>query len=274
MIEATPVAPGLESLQKTLLLPLWGRAEASRMQSPVLTDLRAVELIGRMDYDFSRLSRQLGTFCALSLAARAKEFDAVLLDFVKRKGNVTAVNLGAGLDTAFCRVKSERLRWVDIDLPDVIALRRKLLPETREMEEIPKSMFDGSIRGDIGEAENVLFIIGGVLMYFGEARVRQLFEQLSGQFRNAEMVFDTFTPLGVLYCNRRLAKSGFHNAGMKWGIRNPGRMERWSPRLKIVRHFSVYANIRPQRSYPLQTRVMIRLARLLRPASIVHLEIR
>ncbi len=36
----------LKDVQKTLLLPLWGRAKLSKMGNPVLNDPKAVEIVG------------------------------------------------------------------------------------------------------------------------------------------------------------------------------------------------------------------------------------
>jgi O-methyltransferase involved in polyketide biosynthesis len=41
-----------------------------------------------------------------------------------------AVHIGCGLDTRFDRVDNGQVVWYDLDLPLVIGLRRKLIPET------------------------------------------------------------------------------------------------------------------------------------------------
>ena len=41
----------LAGVQKTLLLPIWGRAVESRRRSPLLEDRTAAEIIGKLDYD-------------------------------------------------------------------------------------------------------------------------------------------------------------------------------------------------------------------------------
>lgn len=271
--EMERITPALENVQKTLLLPLWGRALASHMMNPVLTDHKAMELIGRMDYDFSPLSKNLGVFHALSLAVRAKEFDAILEDFIRRKGNACVINIGAGLDTAFSRVKNESIQWFDVDLPDVIALRKKMLPETSEMSEISKSIFDESFFADIGENDNTLFIAGGIFMYFEQPQVRRFFELLAVRFPDAEIVFDILSPIGIRYYNHKLIKAGFPNATMKWGIRNLRLLENWNTRLKIVKHFPLYANTDIQPDWPMETRVKMRLTDLFAFAEIVHVRI-
>jgi O-methyltransferase involved in polyketide biosynthesis len=49
----------LKEIQETLLLPLWGRAVESKKENPRLTDTKAVEIIDRIDYDFSRIEQNV-----------------------------------------------------------------------------------------------------------------------------------------------------------------------------------------------------------------------
>lgn len=272
-MNAVKITSDLRDVQKTLFLPLWGRAQASRMEEPVLYDRRAIELIDKTDFDFSALYKNFGMFHALSLAVRAKEFDTILLDFIRRKGSASVINIGAGLDTAFSRVESGNVRWFDVDMPDVIELRKKLIPETSHMSEISKSMFDKSFINDIGDTDNLLFIVGGVFMYFDEAMVRQFFEQLASQFQGAEIIFDVLSPLGIRYYNRKLAKSGFKGAVMKWGVRDLSIIEGWNPMLKILRHDCFFSNVRIRPSWPLEMRAKIKLTNLFGLADIVHMKI-
>lgn len=273
-METVMITPQLENVQKTLLLPLWGRAQASRMKNPVLIDHRAEELVNMMDYDFSPLFEELGLFHALTLAARARKFDAILLDFIRRKGSASVVSIGAGLDTAFSRTGDENVRWFDVDLPEVIALRKKLIPETSQMVEIPKSILDENAFDDIEKAENVIFLAGGVFMYLEEIEVRQFFDRLAARFHGAEVVFDVLSPAGIRYYNKKLTKSGFNNAVMKWGIRDLGKMEKWNPGIKVVSRVPFYSGLEIQSSWPFEVKAKLRAANFFDVAKIAHLAIR
>ncbi|EPS50207.1 O-methyltransferase domain-containing protein [Clostridium botulinum A1 str. CFSAN002368] len=80
---------------------------------------------------------------------RAKTFDDAIKNFISKYPNSSIVNLGAGLDTTFFRVDNENLNWYNIDLPDVIELRKKLLPESDREKCIAKSFLDISWFNDI-----------------------------------------------------------------------------------------------------------------------------
>lgn len=273
-METAMITPNLENVQKTLLLPLWGRAQAGRMKDPVLIDRRAEELIGRMNYDFSPLFQKLGLFHALTLATRARQFDAILRDFIRRRGAASVVSIGAGLDTAFSRMDGELVRWYDVDLPEVIELRKRMIPETARMVEIPKSILDEDAFAKVGETDNVLFLAGGVFMYLEEAQVRQILGRLAARFPGAEIVFDVLSPAGIRYYNRKLAKSGFHGAVMKWGVRDVCRLKSWEKDLTAVRSIPFYSGLRVRPSWPIDVRIKLRAANLLDFGHIFHLAVK
>jgi O-methyltransferase involved in polyketide biosynthesis len=60
---------------------------------------------------------------------RVREFDRCALAFLGEHPAGVVVDIGCGLDTRFERLDNGQLEWVGLDLPDVIALRKQLLPE-------------------------------------------------------------------------------------------------------------------------------------------------
>ncbi|HCB90768.1 MAG TPA: hypothetical protein DEP64_02365, partial [Ruminococcaceae bacterium] len=73
-MENAKVKVDLSSVHETLLLPLWGRAEAAKMKNPILKDRQAAELVEHIDYDFSKFRPQFRRLEILILALRAREF--------------------------------------------------------------------------------------------------------------------------------------------------------------------------------------------------------
>jgi O-methyltransferase involved in polyketide biosynthesis len=49
--------------------------------------------------------------------------DRALKAYLTDEPQATVVNLGCGFDTTFQRVDNGTMRWIDLDLPDVIELR-------------------------------------------------------------------------------------------------------------------------------------------------------
>ena len=56
MAEIEKISIDLGNVQKTLFLPLWGRAVESQKEHPELVDQTAVEIMKKVDYDFSAIA--------------------------------------------------------------------------------------------------------------------------------------------------------------------------------------------------------------------------
>lgn len=213
------VEVNLHNVQETLLLPLWCRAQAALLDDVSFTDFQAVQLVRRLNYDFSKFRARIRRFYIMLLAARAKEQDEMIRSFIEKHPRAVIVNIGAGLDTSFYRVNNGTIRWYDLDVPGVIELRRILLPPNPQVCCIAKSIFDPKAFGKIAPPEDgILFLVSGVLMYFSEPEVRALFQDLTAGFPSCEIIFDALTPFGVLVANRMIRKSGISGAKICWGI--------------------------------------------------------
>lgn len=134
----------LDNIERTLLIPLWSRAKETEMFNPIINDQIACKLIKKLDYDFSEIEKNSTLLKRLLFVTRAKTFDKAIKEFISKYPNAVLVNLGAGLDTTFFRVDNEKLNWYNIDLPDVIELRKKLLSESNREKCIAKSFLDVS----------------------------------------------------------------------------------------------------------------------------------
>lgn len=68
MVTTAPASPAtLGSVQRTLLLPLWGRAVETRKPHPLLVDPVAARIIDSMDYDFSMIATKISFVSQLAL---------------------------------------------------------------------------------------------------------------------------------------------------------------------------------------------------------------
>ena len=116
----------LGTVQETLMLPLWARAREAEKDIPVICDTYAKNIVERIDYDFSRIEDGPAAVHQGVWAIRAYNFDNVTEAFLEKNSGAVVVNIGAGLDTSFQRVDEGSVRWINIDLPDVAALRQRV----------------------------------------------------------------------------------------------------------------------------------------------------
>lgn len=170
----------LGPLEKTSVVPLWHRAQVTKAKPELLDDPKAVNLVEQLDYDFSPFQQRFTLTDSLRSAARTRQFDDKLRAYINAHPYASIVNLGAGLDTAFYRVDNGSIEWYDLDLPDVITLRQRLLSETTRVKYIAKSLFDTSWFADIDCTDNGVFILArGVLWFFEEAQVKEFLSSLA-----------------------------------------------------------------------------------------------
>ena len=106
------IAIDLGSVQKTLLLPLWGRAVETRKQKPLLVDTTAVQIIEKINYDFSTITNNMSEITRLAWIVRCLHIDRTIKQFLLRHPRATIVNIGCGLDTTLNRIDNGSLQVV------------------------------------------------------------------------------------------------------------------------------------------------------------------
>jgi O-methyltransferase involved in polyketide biosynthesis len=117
----------LSAVAETLFIPLYFRAREARRENAILRDEQAEGIVGAVDYDFSHLKGE--GFEHITPLMRAAEFDRCTRIFLSAHPNAVVVDIGCGLDTRFKRVDNGLVNWTDLDLPEVIQIRKRLLPE-------------------------------------------------------------------------------------------------------------------------------------------------
>ena len=118
----------LSGVAETLLILLYNRAMESQRPDAMMRDEKAVALVTQMSYDFDQV-REIRMFEANKVARimLTREMDRYARDFLSRHPDAVVVHIGCGLDSRFERVDNGQVEWYDLDLPDVIELRRKFI---------------------------------------------------------------------------------------------------------------------------------------------------
>jgi O-methyltransferase involved in polyketide biosynthesis len=187
------IAVKLSGVPETLLWPLYARACEARRSDALLRDPKAAELVDSIDYPFeARFGRPQQV-----LALRELSFDNRVRRFLARHPRGTVVALADGLNTQFSRLDNGRARWLSIDLPEVIELRRKLLPDTDRSQSVACSALDERWVDLVDSQDGVFITAQGLLMYLHEADVYHVISRCADAFPGASMMFDamprTFT---------------------------------------------------------------------------------
>jgi O-methyltransferase involved in polyketide biosynthesis len=156
--------------------------------------------------------------------------------FLTRNPLAVIVNLGAGLDTRHARLRVSDSDWYDLDVPDVIEVRRLFFTEDENYHFISKSMFDYSWMDDIHYSDRkVLIVAEGLFMYFEEKELKELMNNICRRFQGAEMLVEVMGPAIVGKSRKHDSLSKIENAPeFKWGIKDSKELERWNPRIRLI----------------------------------------
>ncbi|MGI3204250.1 class I SAM-dependent methyltransferase [Streptomyces sp. GLT-R25] len=170
--------PQLGDVQETLLIPLYARAVETRKPRGMLRDPRAVEMVDALDYDFSRFD---GAKSLLGANLRMLLFNLWVRDFLERHPSGTVVEIGTGLNTRFERLDNGTVHWFDLDLPDVIALRRGFFEDTDRRRMIAASVTDPGWMEEVRRTSPGPYFLAAeaVLIYLEEELVRSVFRQIA-----------------------------------------------------------------------------------------------
>ena len=262
----------LSGVSETLLIPLWARAKFSEDHSPLLNDSKAIEIVKKIDYDFSTHVKAF-QFDILREAVRAKQFDDKIKAYITDHPRASIVNIGAGLDSAFYRVDNGLIHWYDLDLPAVMDIRRQLLPEPDRVTYIAKSLLDPSWCKDINTEDGVFMIAGGVLQFFAEVQVKQFFSMLADNFPNGEIVFDAIPKLSAFVANWGMRKAGIPEARFKRAVHDARKMAQWDKRIKVIDQFPCFKNIPRNPMWSMRTKILMDFIDKLKMVNIFHLQV-
>lgn len=209
----------LKGVPETLLVPLWAKATETKQLNPIIKDEKAVEIMNQIEYDFSKFDDQEPT--QVSVAVRTELLDKAAKAFIGKYPAAVIINIACGLDTRFLRIDNGKIHWYDLDLPEVINIRKRFFEETERHKMIAKSVFDYSWIDNIKANEHVLIIAEGVLMYFTEEEVKDLMNKLAEAFKGAEMLFESVPASLVKQSQEQdLIKKQYQiEANFHWGIK-------------------------------------------------------
>jgi O-methyltransferase involved in polyketide biosynthesis len=240
------ISPALYGVAETLLIPLYIRSKETRRADAMLKDETAVEMVSNIDYDFSRIKLQ--GHDVLGLILRVREFDRFARDFLVTHPDGVIVHIGCGLDTRFERVDNGNVEWFDLDLPEVIALRRKLIrSDGGRYHMLDCSVFDPAWMEAVGahRPRPFLFIAEGVIPYFEVERVKSLVQKLHTTFPGADLVFDAHTAWVMRADNLQLVLSGV-KARLRFGLKHGRDVEAWGPGIRMVEEWFYFGADEPR----------------------------
>ena len=223
----------LSGVPETMLQTIYARAKESRGRG-IIHDAKAEEIIEKLDYDFSLADKD--TAMHSGVIARTIVLDRLTKAWLGAHPGAVVLNIACGLDTR-CYRMTGYAHWYNLDLPEAMAVREKLLPESGTISQIAMSAMD-DWGGEIKEQNTpVLIIIEGLTMYLTETDVQQIFTVISNRFSKATVFVETMNPMIVKRFKEKSIDAS--NAKFTWGVKNGEALAELLPDFRFVEEHSL-----------------------------------
>lgn len=241
----------------TSLVTLYCHAIETSSKEPILDDPKSVEITARLDPIMSRsgnklertlAERKLDPRLVVHIAIRAKKYDKYVTDFLARFPDGVVVNIGCGLDSRFLRIDNGRVLFYDLDLPEVIDLKKRFFEETDRYRMIASSVLDYNWMSPISDHEGpFMFMAEGVFMYLDGEDVKSLVLVLRKEFPGSELVCEVVNSIWLREPLKKILEQKMRhhvhlgkNAIFRSGIRNSREMEGWHEGIGLLDDWSYF----------------------------------
>ena len=244
-----PSVSALPGVSATMLVTLAAKALAAT-DAPELQylDRRSQEILRELDVDPRRFNLNPSEVRAVVL--RSHWFGQTVRRFLASHPTGLCINLGCGLDASFEELEAAsggRFTWVDVDLPSVIAIRRRFFAETARRRIIAGDITDSQLFAAIpwDSGRPAIVVAEGVLYFLQRAQVESLFraqaDAADARRATVEIAFDYASPFGAWIVTRRPAHRQLGTT-FAWTVHNPSELRRVDPRLEVVEDSNVFLN--------------------------------
>jgi len=235
----------LPPVARTLLIPLACRAEENKRSDAMIRDDLAQAVLARFDPKEIAPLRMAGADHVFTMM-RARQFDRWARDFLERHPDCVMVELGCGLDTRPARIDNGRRTWIGLDFPEVVSLRRSLLPPGPRETLLEGSLTDPAWMDRVdARGKPVFFSAEGVFVYLNGEDMQRTVTLMAQRFPDGELVFDAMKRFMVRLDNLH---PQLHSAGarLQWGLDDPREVEKWSPHIRLADLWTYFEKREPR----------------------------
>ncbi|AGU50467.1 leucine carboxyl methyltransferase family protein [Variovorax paradoxus B4] len=225
-------------MPSTLRIPLAARASGDAMfPQMAVRDAYAASILEKIRDDGQPLPEDRATI--YGILSRTRRFRSLAQEFLKQYPGARVVNMGCGLSHYFQWLDDGRSRMTDADLPEVLELRRELIPETHTRHEM-RALDLTSARWweqlDLPrrrQEQPVFLFTEGVLMYLEPQQVQAVLATFGERAPpGSVLAFDAMCWLAV---GRAAQHPSVRATGaeFRWGLRKTAELTQAHPRLRL-----------------------------------------
>ena len=207
----------LSNESKTMFIPLYGKALMSK-ENIFLKDLKAEEIVSKVNYDFKSLKQS--KWLSMYMSLRSLIIDELCNKYILEHPNSTVIHLGCGLDSRNLRVNQNYYNWYDIDFESVIDIRKEFYENNTKYNMLGTFILDYKWLDSINKSDDILIVAEGLTMYLSEEEIKNLLEQINTKLGTVHLLFDAYSKKGVKASKIKNPINQM-NAKVKYGINKP-----------------------------------------------------
>lgn len=208
----------LSGVEDTLYIPLVARIYVSENFPGFFYDEKALSL--KQYIPTNLIEKNASEYFHMASVCRQDVIDKKIIKFLEENKNCNIVFLGAGLETAYNRINNKEANFYQVDLPDVIDIRKRVLGNSENEKLISGDMFTLEWIKEIDTNLPTMIAVSGVYQYFYKDKIVDMIKKMKYIFPKGELVFDATNSKGLEVANKYVKKTGNVNAQMYFSIDN------------------------------------------------------
>lgn len=229
----------LEGVEKTMLLTLFAKAKHSREKNHKFYDPKAMEVISKVNYDFSIAEKD--KFMQLGTIARTIVLDEMVNDYINSHPECTIVNIASGMDTRFNRLDNGKITWYNVDLENSVNYRLKYIEDTDRVKTLAYSAMDSAWAKEILIRKDVLFIVEGLTMYLNQNDVEDIINIIDSNFNKCTVFMEIMPPISV----KNTKEESIEDTDTKftWGVEKGYELTNFNPNFKWIKDVNLFDGV-------------------------------
>jgi methyltransferase (TIGR00027 family) len=245
----------LTEVSETALITLRSRVLESEKADPLMRDPMGKELLEVLmkvlpeELRDRILKRKLSPVLTRHITLRARKYDGLCREFLKKNPGGLIVSLGCGFDTRFWRLGGEDLKYMELDLPGVVGIKKQMLKDKISYPMIQDSVLEDGWISQVKErqSEKVIFVAEGLFMYLPRDQVVQTLQRLADSFHNSALVMEVVAEkytrgMRRKMVERKMRKGAGSTAGdyYQFGISEASELESYHSGFRVKGEWSFF----------------------------------
>lgn len=211
----------MNSINKTLYIPLYGKAYVSR-RGLILQDQKAEEIWEKEGFPLKGKAKS--KWLAYNMGMRSAVFDSWVREAMDQLPEAVVLHGGCGMDSRAIRAGTRGHRWYDVDFPEVIDERKRYFSETEDYRMIGADIREKTWLEQVPSEGGAIIVLEGVSMYLKPEELNAVLKRWKEYFGEVRVLMDSYT---VFAAKATKYKNPINEVGVTqvYGFDDPKNME-------------------------------------------------